>query len=55
MCFNDSVVSHSFVNPTFVNIFGLKLKKGSNTLVLGYRDQVSTDGHIKVHIKIHRY
>ena len=31
------------------------MNKGSNTLVLGNGDEVFTDGHITVHIKIQQY
>ena len=39
----------------FTNTFGLKAKNGSNTLVLGNGDEVLTNGHIEVHVKIQQY
>jgi hypothetical protein len=51
----DSAASHCFVSSSFAKTFGLKVKIGSNTLVLGNGDEVPTDRHIKVHVKIQRY
>jgi hypothetical protein len=51
----DSAASHCFVSSGFAKTFGLKVKMGSNTLVLGNGDEVPTDGHIKVHVKIQQY
>ena len=51
----DSAASHCFVSYVFTNTFGLRVKNGSNTLVLGNGDEVPTDGHIKVHVKIQQY
>ena len=42
----------SFVGAT---TFGLKVKKGNYTLVLGNGDQVPTDEHNKSHVKIQQY
>jgi hypothetical protein len=39
----------------FPKTFGLKVKRGSNTLILGNGDEVPMDGHIKVHVKIQQY
>ena len=41
----DSGASHCFVSFGFAKTFGLKVKKNSNTLVLGNGDEVPTDGH----------
>jgi hypothetical protein len=51
----DSAASHCFVSFGFAKTFGLKVKNGSKTLVLGNGDEVPTDGHIKVHVKIQQY
>ena len=51
----DSAASHCFVSSIFANTFGLGVKNGSNTLVLGNGDEVPTNGHIKVHVKIQQY
>jgi hypothetical protein len=48
----DSAASHCFLGFGFAKTFMLKVKRGSNTLVLGNGDEVPTDGHIKVHVKI---
>lgn len=47
----NSVASRWFVGFSFAKTFGLKVKEGSSTLVLGNDDQVHTDMHIKVHVK----
>ena len=51
----DSATSHCFVSFVFTNTFGLKVKNGNNTLVLGNGDEVPTDGYIKIHVKIQYY
>ena len=51
----NDVASHCFVSFAFANTFGLQVKKGSSTLVLGNDDQVPTGGHVKVHVKIQKY
>ena len=51
----DSVASCCFVSYAFGNTFELRVKKGSNVLVLGNGDQVPMDGHIKVHVRIQEY
>ena len=43
------------MNYAFANTFRLKVKKGSNTFVLGNGNKVPTIGHIKVHVKIQQY
>lgn len=50
-----NVASHCYVSSAFANTFGLKIKKGINTMVLGNCDQVPIGGHIKVHVKIQQY
>lgn len=39
----------------FVSAFGSEVKIDSNSLVIGNGDQVPTNGHIKIHVKIHEY
>ena len=51
----DSVASHCFVSSSFAKTFGLKVKNGSNTPVLGNGDEVQTDGNIKIHVRIQQY
>ena len=47
----DSVASHCFVSYDFAKTFGLKVKRSSNTLVLGNGDEVPTEGTLKSTLK----
>ena len=51
----DDVTSHCLVKYAFGGKFMLKVKKDGNTLVLGNGNQVPTDMHIRVHVKIQQY
>lgn len=47
----DIVASPCFLSFAFANNFGLKVKKGSYTLVLGNGDQVPTGRHIETCVR----